>query len=527
MTTALTTENSLLNRFFAPGSYVSHMVVSRTDCLKDHSRWVGVSSCGNHAYLRCNHTPLEDIVLHQSWRACRISLSDKKHGAAYGEAWEWDEKNARAYLAKSELHRPMELQYWVLRSSSVFLEAILASVEDIESHIWRWMMLGHIREESFLDDCLRMMNKDLSRSLMSFRQNALAIQAAAKLLDDPVALETLKATHKAIHKEHKDSDEAMESMARLFDEAMPGSLSGLLTWLKALNGFRKQLGMRMIPTPFGIQIASRKMVKQSRRVVVKALNTFSLFATSDQIEKAKTGEQITIPTNGGSLEFRMSVDAQSKVIFHDNKRLLLDRIGSPFPNIEVHSGAGEYLGKLCVYAEDTPGIDQLTGFKLMIESGHESDLITLGNWYDIEDEFLFEKLIVNRFSPIHVIDEYHLPETRRLYGSAFADPKTVNEFREPPSELLLEFEYDPERFGHLHDEARIIALRWMLKGFSGCSEILEVAIKGKERLWSDVPDGTHGDAKWASQVMEVGMQRTGYETSNFYMLKTLGVENAI
>ncbi len=52
-------------------------------------------------------------------------------------------------------------------------------------------------------------------------------------------------------------------------------------------------------------------------------------------------------------------------------------------NIDLLDKAGPRLGKLCLYFEDTPALDQLSALKLHLDSGLESELLTTGNLYEM------------------------------------------------------------------------------------------------------------------------------------------------
>lgn len=138
--------------------------------------------------------------------------------------------------------------------------------------------------------------------------------------------------------------------------------------------------------------------------------------------------------------------------------------------------------------------------KLMIESGHEADLVTKGNWFNIKDEMLFEQLVVNRYKPVHVIDGFGAPRTRRLYGEPSPVSEGDDEYCEAIDDWLPTrtrdtskeidpahgaFQYDAARFDPLVDRARKLAMAWLWEALKDNAGALDVAVRAKMMLWPE------------------------------------------
>ncbi len=448
-------------------------------------------------------SPIESTIEHESWAAGRRAYRGDRRIPRMGDDDESEgAKAARLHLALTEEHRPLEGPYWVLRSAENFPGHLVAAVEHIENHIWRWMVRGEVSESNFEEDALKMMNRQLDGSRKVFRDAAVAIMRVAPILDDAVAVETLRKTHFHISAEMNAMEDAMDALLRML-EKRPTNMTGWFAWLDEMNTIRKAVGLRVMPTPFGLKRLGKRAAARARRVASKAIQAFSRFGTRDEVQALTEGKSISAVTKDGWLDFRIKSVPKNIEVMEEDEVVSIE-IGNvaEIPRIEVYTRDGALLAKVCVYVEDTPILDQITGLKLMIESGNEADLITQGNWFDIEDHLLFEQLVVNRYRPVHVIDGYLLPQTRRLYGATeekdsrsdeMVYVEAYDEWRpvkgrgssvdEDPSHGA--FVYDSARFDPLVGRARKLAMSWLWDELKAAPGVLDVAVRAKLLIWPE------------------------------------------
>lgn len=438
-------------------------------------RYAGVSPCGGALYLNSNCSPLESTLAYESWEAAKLARKGGSELDKFGDTWELtSEKSARYHLANTDSHRPYEMQYWALRSGARFAKELYAAVDGIEDHIWRWMLRGELSTTDFEPTAVHMLDAHFGSFWLRLRDNAQAIEAAAPLLDNPTTTEVLRKTHAEISGEMQRIERILCAMVDLF-QTKPTTIAGFLRSLKALNHLREQVGMAIVPTPFGMKRGTRRTIKAGRRLFTKALSAFSQFAHPSEVESLAKGDPIWAQGPGSSIRFKLTTgwhrhefQAEGGLYVIENDRVA--------PEVEIYTTDNQPLAQLCVYIDSTPLVDQVTGMKLLIESGHEATLVTTGNWYNIQDRERFEELVASRFNPVHLIDGYNRPETRRPYGTPCN-----------PVAAAGDFQYDPIRFEPLKARARTVAMAWLWSAIRDHPDIIEIDAKCQRLLWATGP----------------------------------------
>jgi hypothetical protein len=66
----------------------------------------------------------------------------------------------------------------------------------------------------------------------------------------------------------------------------------------------------------------------------------------------------------------------------------------PF-SLELFTKTGIHVANLCVYAEDTPMLDQLFMVAMYVKSGNEEDLLRKANFFSVSPDAELKEIIVN------------------------------------------------------------------------------------------------------------------------------------
>ena len=87
--------------------------------------------------------------------------------------------------------------------------------------------------------------------------------------------------------------------------------------------------------------------------------------------------------------------------------------GTPF-GLELFTKTGIHIANLCVYAVDTPMLDQLMVIAMYVKTGNEEDLLREANFFSITQDKALKELIV---SEVDYLESKLLPNRKSRCGN--------------------------------------------------------------------------------------------------------------
>lgn len=340
---------SLLSRLWDPETAQHQEWLAHKFKSEGGERYASVSWGGVNPSIGHGMSPIENTIMYESWDAGRREYKRDPRIESFGEEWECrDAKAARLHLALTEELRPLEREYWMLRSGENLMSYLVGAVEAIENHIWRWMARGEMSEDGFEEQALRLMDAQLGESRRKLRDGVAAIMRVAPILDDPAAVRQLRLNHVEISGEMNAMHEAMDALFRMLSE-FPTTIKGVFKWIEEVNTIRRSVGLRVMPTPFGMKRLGKRAAMRARRVAVKAMKAFSMFAAPSDVKALTEGGEIRVQTTDGWLEFRISMIDLRREVMEDGELIAVELSGlMAIPNIKVHTRDGAFLANVCV-----------------------------------------------------------------------------------------------------------------------------------------------------------------------------------
>lgn len=133
------------------------------------------------------------------------------------------------------------------------------------------------------------------------------------------------------------------------------------------------LGRRHRELPF-----SKAELRRGRKRINKASKLFDKLGYGSLLSNFADGKRVVLRCRTG-LELRVQVLQGRRGIIAQSCET--DHWTVPFKLDVVWEG--DLMGKLCVYARDTPVLDFLLALILHVESGSERELLRTGNWYGV------------------------------------------------------------------------------------------------------------------------------------------------
>lgn len=133
---------------------------------------------------------------------------------------------------------------------------------------------------------------------------------------------------------------------------------------------------------------SRGELRRGRKRINKACKLFEKLGYGSLLSSFANGKRVVLLCKTG-LELRVQVLQGRRGIMAQSCET--DHWTVPFKLEVVWQGA--LMGKLCVYARDTPVLDFLLALILHVESGSERELLRAGNWYGVHNATLALQLL--------------------------------------------------------------------------------------------------------------------------------------
>jgi hypothetical protein len=121
-------------------------------------------------------------------------------------------------------------------------------------------------------------------------------------------------------------------------------------------------------------------LRRGRKRINKACKLFQKLGYGSLLTSFANGKRVVLLCKTG-LELRVQVLQGRRGIIAQSCET--DHWTVPFKLEVVWQGA--LMGKLCVYARDTPVLDFLLALILHVESGSERELLSAGNWYAVHN----------------------------------------------------------------------------------------------------------------------------------------------
>ena len=205
---------------------------------------------------------------------------------------------------------------------------------------------------------------------------------------------------------------------------------------KAMMGWQCTPDLSVQDVTFREKVLAQRLhqiAKMGKRAIKRAYKFY---------EKQNQTDMLRVFISGGALEFTHP-SSPYKFVIERNDGLLAASVrgggGWRHQNLSVYTKSDVYLTDLCVYFRDTPVLDQLMSFKLMIEAGLEEMLLekanvkTVNTKADIEslvpDSCVLKKKLLERKEVMHALDlvEYQTTpdRVRTRFTDAMVNPKAI------------------------------------------------------------------------------------------------------
>lgn len=158
---------------------------------------------------------------------------------------------------------------------------------------------------------------------------------------------------------------------RIEAERHERTMAEIRTWSQ-----RERYDEAVIP-PIAIRLKKKAMIearrksRTRRKVIKRASQVAESIIGRQAISDLSRGDPVILEGNAVDLMVR------STASLGETNHGTLD--------ISVHKKCGVPLAKLCVYIKDTPALDQVTAFWLMMQSGEEDDIIRSSNLVKVYD----------------------------------------------------------------------------------------------------------------------------------------------
>lgn len=157
------------------------------------------------------------------------------------------------------------------------------------------------------------------------------------------------------------------------------------------------------------------------------------------IDNVGFGDDVRVFLGGGSIEI-YHPNSPFKFVLTPKPGQLIDKTIHPSYTtpykLELYTKTEVHVADLCVYAKDTPILDQVLAVTLYIKSGDEEEILQKANWFNLtrdEDTVLelavehpvYEnKLRLERFGPVRPPGEFTVNRTDGIYINC-VNPITV------------------------------------------------------------------------------------------------------
>lgn len=150
----------------------------------------------------------------------------------------------------------------------------------------------------------------------------------------------------------------------------------------------------------------RKPVKNSIKRALKLLDNFGMEEDTKIFLK---GDEIEVSHPDSLFKFVLTKRRYNNII----ERTERPGHGTPF-GLELFTKTGIHIANLCVYAVDTPMLDQLFMVAMYVKSGNEEDLLREANFFSITQDKALKELIV---SEVDYLEPKLLPNRKSLCGN--------------------------------------------------------------------------------------------------------------
>lgn len=147
----------------------------------------------------------------------------------------------------------------------------------------------------------------------------------------------------------------------------------------------------------------KKFVKNSIKRALRLLDNFNMEEDSKIFLK---GEEVEISHPDSMFKFVLTKRS------HDNIILLTQYPGKSIPfRLELFTKTNIHIANLCVYAEDTPMLDQLFMIAMYVKTGNEEELLRKSNFSKITSDTKVKENIISKLdyldSKLCGPSEYH------------------------------------------------------------------------------------------------------------------------
>lgn len=153
----------------------------------------------------------------------------------------------------------------------------------------------------------------------------------------------------------------------------------------------------------------REVKKPVKNSIKRALKLLDNFGMEEDTKIFLKGDEIEVSHPDSSFKFVLTKRRYNNII----ERTERPGHGTPF-GLELFTKTGIHIANLCVYAVDTPMLDQLFMVAMYVKSGNEEDLLREANFFGITQDKALKELIV---SEVDYLEPKLLPHKGRGGGT--------------------------------------------------------------------------------------------------------------
>jgi hypothetical protein len=178
----------------------------------------------------------------------------------------------------------------------------------------------------------------------------------------------------------------------------PVSQSGFELLAKLLNeqrARRQKRDLEWMRNHIATQQPDRRMRRSIRRSTIRAATIASAILGATAVSAFARGEPVRLPTPSNMV---MEVALSGSI----------SRSGHGAVQVNLRDDEDKYLAGLCVYQE-LPALDQLASLALHVQSGGLTDILTVGNVYNISPEAFAHPLLAEKKREQEIMDELMVP----------------------------------------------------------------------------------------------------------------------
>jgi hypothetical protein len=212
----------------------------------------------------------------------------------------------------------------------------------------------------------------------------------------------------------RDLELAVEAIAWLKQPGARAEARAIAKRLFAVANSRRPVGLQLPKVSLVTRVVQQKKLRnQARGAIKKALALFTSFGMEKNVQMLVSGKTVTLchPDSPFKLEVAPLQECwlEAKTVAPGGH--------VPF-RLSLMTKEGVFLSRLCVIFAETPVLDQLFGLAMMVQTGHEMELLQKANWFGYSDSGVVREILAEK-APSLV---NKLPDPDRRSRGVIQDP---------------------------------------------------------------------------------------------------------